>query len=71
MKYSTHEDVMKVILNKFEDKAVCKGGGSKISIPVKKFKVFYEMFQVQNVFKRQNGDTYEEQCITLNTKNKT
>ena len=39
MKKSTHEDVMNVTMNKFEDKDECKGGGSirKISIPMEKF----------------------------------
>jgi hypothetical protein len=40
MKKSTHNDVMKVILKKFEDKDGCKGRGSihVISIPMRKFK---------------------------------
>ena len=40
MKKSTHEDVMKVTMKKFEDKYGCKGGGSipVISIPMNKFK---------------------------------
>ena len=40
MKKSTHEDVRKVIMKKFEDEDDCKGGGSihKISIPMKKLK---------------------------------
>ena len=40
MKISTHEDVMKVILKKFEDVDECKGEGSihKISNPMEEFK---------------------------------
>ena len=40
MKKSTHEDVMKVTMKKFEDKYGCEGGGSNrvISIPMNKFK---------------------------------
>ena len=38
MNKSTHEDVMKVAMKKFEDKDGCKGRGCKISIPINKFK---------------------------------
>ena len=31
----------------------------------------HEMFQLENVFKRHNGNKYGEQDITLNTKKKT
>ena len=39
VKKSTHEDVMKVNMKKFEDKYGCKGRGSicVISIPMEKF----------------------------------
>ena len=77
MKKSTHEDVRKVIINKFEDEDECKGIGYiyKISIPMEKFKnQWWSLaWSVSSLtyFQSQNGSTYEEHHLTLNTEKKT
>ena len=77
MKKSTHEDVRKVIMKKFEDEDECKGEGSirKISIPMEKFKnqgwSLPWSVSSSTYFQSHNGITYEEHHLTLNTKKKT
>ena len=73
MKKSNHEDVMKVILKKIENKDGCKGRGYFHVISISKInsEVCHGKFQAQHIFKRQDGNAHGAQLITLNTKRKT